>query len=148
MDKDLAFKILKEAGKRVEKIDEKIGAGNRADRSQIQFSLAPTKWIMMTDESARAVREGIKRDVIKTIRGFSFPENVDVPDLMFSFELKDKDGEDPYFVFTVWKKPGIKSLFTKAFTADFEVNDEGECTSLKVPEGFLTQALIEFCDNL
>ena len=148
MDKYQAFKILKEAGKRVEKIDEKIESGNRAQRSQIQFSLDPIKWIMMTDESARSAREEIKKSVVGTIRRFPFPQDVDVQDLMFSFELKDPEGKDPYFVFNVWKKPGIKNLFTKAFTADIEVNDEGECTSLKVPGGFLYQAIIEFLDNL
>lgn len=148
MDKYKAFKILKEAGKRVEKIDEKIESGNRAQRSQIQFSLDPIKWIMMTDESARSAREEIKKSVVGTLRRFPFPQNVDVQDLMFSFELKDPEGSSPYFVFKVWKKPGIKSLFTKGFTADIEVNDEGECTSLKVPEGFLFQALCEFVDNL
>ena len=148
MDKNKAFKILKEAGKRVVKIDEKIETGNRAQRSQIQFSLDPIKWIMMTDESARSAREEIKKSVVGTIRRFPFPQDVDVQDLMFSFELKDPEGKDPYFVFDVWKKPGIKSLFTKAFTADIEVNDDGECTSLKVPGGFLYQAIIEFLDNL
>ena len=148
MNKYQAFRILRESGKRVEKIEEKISTGNRAQRSQIQFSLNPIKWIMMTDEEARSAREEIKRSVVSTIRRFPFPENVDVQNLMFSFELKDSDEKDPYFVFTVWVKPGIKSIFTKAFTADIEVNDEGECTSLKVPEGFLSQALIEFVDNL
>lgn len=148
MEKFEAFRILKEAGKRVVKIDEKIETGNRAQRSQIQFSLDPIKWIMMTDDEARAAREEIKKSVVGTLRRFPFPQNVDVQDLMFSFELKDPEDEDPYFVFDVWKKPGIKSLFTKAFTADIEVNDEGECTSLKVPDGFLSQALNEFVDNL
>lgn len=148
MNKYQAFKILRESGKRVVKLDEKIATENRAQRSQIQFSLDPIKWIMMTDEGARTAREEIKRSVIGTIRRFPFPQDVDVQDLMFSFELKDPEGEDPYFVFDVWKKPGIKSLFTKSFTADIEVNNEGECTSMKVPDGFLSQALIEFVDNL
>lgn len=148
MNKYQAFKILRESGKRVERIEEKIDTENRAQRSQIQFSLDPIKWIMMTDESARTAREEIKRSVVGTIRRFPFPQDVNVQDLMFSFELKDPEGEDPYFVFDVWEKPGIKSIFTKAFTADIEVNDEGECTSLKVPDGFLSQALSEFVDNL
>ena len=148
MNKYQAFKILRESGKRVVKLDEKIATENRAQRSQIQFSLDPIKWIMMTDEGARTAREEIKRSVVGTIRRFPFPQDVDVQDLMFSFELKDPEGEDPYFVFKKKKKPGIKSLFTKSFTADIEVNDEGECTSLKVPDGFLSQALIEFVDNL
>ena len=148
MNKYQAFKILRESGKRVERIEEKIDTENRAQRSQIQFSLDPIKWIMMTDEGARTAREEIKRSVVGTIRRFPFPQDVDVQDLMFSFELKDPEGEDPYFVFDVWKKPGIKSLFTKSFTADIEVNNEGECTSMKVPDGFLSQALIEFVDNL
>ena len=148
MNKYQAFKILRESGKRVVQLDEKIATENRAQRSQIQFSLDPIKWIMMTDEGARTAREEIKRSVVGTIRRFPFPQDVDVQDLMFSFELKDPEGEDPYFVFDVWKKPGIKSLFTKSFTADIEVNNEGECTSMKVPDGFLSQALIEFVDNL
>ena len=148
MNQYQALKILRESGKRVVRIDEKIGGGNYAQRSQIQFSLDPIKWIMMTDEEARSARDEIKRNVVRTLIRFPFPQNVDVQDLMFSFELKDPEDKDPYFVFDVWKKPGIKSLFTKAFSADIEVNDEGECTSLKVPEGFLSQALSEFVDNL
>lgn len=148
MNKYHALQILRESGMRVEKIDEKIDTGNRAQRSQIQFSLDPIKWIMMTDEEARSAREKIKRSVVSTIRRFPFPQDVDVQDLMFSFELKDSDEKDPYFVFDIWKKPGIESLFTKAFSADIEVNDDGECTSLKVPDGFLSLALIEFVDNI
>lgn len=148
MNKYQALKILSEAGKRVVKIDEKIDAGNRAQRSQIQFSLNPIKWIMMTDDEARSAREEIKRSVIRTMSRFQFPENVDVQNLMFFFELKDPEDKDPYFFLDISEKPGIKSLFTKVFSADIEVNDDGECTSLKVPEGFLAQALIEFVDNL
>lgn len=147
MNKYEAFRILRESGKRVEKIEEKIGTGNRAQRSQIQFSLDPIKWIMMTDEEARTARDEIKKSVVSTIRRFQFPENIDVQKLMFSFELKDSEEKDPYFVFDIWLSPGIKSIFTKAFSADIEVNDEGECTSLKLPEGFLFEALNEFVDN-
>jgi hypothetical protein len=148
MNEFQALKILRESGKRVVRIDEKIGGGNHAQRSQIQFSLDPIKWIMMTDEEARSARDEIKRSVVRTLSRFPFPQDVDVQNLMFYFALKDSDDRDPYFFFDVSEKPGIKSLFTKAFSADIEVNDDGECTSLKVPEEFLTQALIEFVDNL
>lgn len=68
MNEYQALKILSEAGKSVVKID----AENRAQRSQIQFSLNPIKWIMMTDEEARSAREEIKRSVIRTMRHFQF----------------------------------------------------------------------------
>lgn len=143
-----AFRVLSEAGKRVVRIDEKIETGNRAQRSQIQFSLDPIKWIMMTDEEARSARDEIKRRVVRTLTRFPFPQDVDVQNLMFYFSLRDSEESDPFFVFDISEKPGIKSLFTKSFTADIEVNDDGECTSLKVQEESLTQALSEFVDNL
>lgn len=123
-------------------------SGITAAGPRIFFHLEPLNQIMATASESLAARRQIRRSATRVIRDFKFPETVNLSALRIDFLLIDPSGEDPYFTIIFSVTPGERKLFEKSFTADLKIDPSGKCTSIRIPDGFLSQVLIEFLNNI